>query len=67
MYSGLKTTGIFVILLSQDGLKVTVQKHSSKESLPKASLEAFFKINFLKNFTAAKYLCWSISLIKLQA
>ena len=43
MCSGLKTTGIFVILLSQDGLKVTVQKLSSKQSLPKASLEAFLQ------------------------
>ena len=30
-------------------LKTTVQKQSSKQSLPKVSSEAFFKLNFLKN------------------
>ena len=48
-------------------LKAAAQKQSSKQSLPKVNLEAFFKIDFLKNFAAGKHLCWGLFLIKLQA
>ena len=34
-----KTTGTFVILLSQDSLKLTTQKQSSKQLLPKVILK----------------------------
>ena len=47
-------------------LKATVQKQSSKQSLPKVSSEAFFKLNFINNFAAGKHLCYSLILIKLQ-
>ena len=47
-------------------LKATVQKQSSKQSLPKVSSEAFFKLNFIYNFAAGKHLCYSLILIKLQ-
>ena len=46
-------------------LKATVQKQSN-QSLPKVSSEAFFKIDFLKNFAAEKYLCWSLLLKKVS-
>ena len=39
-------------------LKATVQKEGSKQSLPEVSSEAFFKIDFLKNFAIGKHLCW---------
>ena len=48
-------------------LKVTVQKESLKESLLKVNSEAFFKIDFLKNFATGKDLYWSLFLTKLQA
>ena len=45
-------------------LKVTVQKQSSKQSLPEVSSEVFFKIDFLKKFATGKHLCCSLFLIK---
>ena len=39
-------------------LKATVQKQCSKQSLLKVSSEAFFKIDFLKNFPTRKHLRW---------
>ena len=56
-------------------LKATVQKGSTKQSLPKVTSEAavcrymFFKIGALRNFAifTGKQLCWILFLAKLQA
>ena len=68
MYRIVKETGIFAILLSQDGLKATVQKESPKEPFPKVTSEAaayrcmFFKIGALRDFAifTGKHLFWSL-------
>ena len=50
----MKATGIFVIILSQDGFESDCLEISFKQSLPKVSSEAFFKIDSVKNLNTVE-------------